>query len=199
MKICIYISLFFTVFLLGSCTPDEQVTAPQTTFGAFEVQENNAVLMSGVITASTATDLQDLLEAYPSTTRIDMGNVNSASSHEAAFAAARIVRSNQLNIHINNNSTIRKEATNFFLGGIKRTKGEDVQIGVSAWKDDLGLEATDYDFGDPAHLPWINFFVEMEYQYQLATDFYNFYIYAAEADDIYFLSDDQLNTFDIIN
>ena len=200
MRINHYIYLLCFVIIATSCVQDDPMeNEVKTTFGAFEVLENNSVLMTGLINDNTATDLTELIETFPTTTSITMGDVDGATTHEAAFSAARIVRANNLNIHISDNSTIRKEATNFFLGGIQRTKGENVRIGVSAWINDQGQEATDFGFGDSAHLPWINFYQEMGFSFQLAADFYNFYIFAAPSDEIFFMTDDQLNTFDIIN
>lgn len=201
-----YVLLCFCSLIIFCCASDEQPMEMENTiepapkvFGAFEINADEEVVLSGTIDANTANDLVDLLDAYPDTDRILMSDVNGATSADAAFNAARIVRANNLDIHIKRNSTIRKEAVDFLLGGIKRTKGDGVMIGQSAWINDLGQEATDFGFGDDAHLPWINFYVEMEYQYQLATDYYNFYIYASDANDIYFFTEDQIDTFDLIN
>jgi|GEM_PF-3709438 len=206
MRIFGYILIIVCCLFIFSCGSDdaaiammEPVVEKETTFGSFEVDESNDATLSGSIDENTAADLTELLVQYPNIDRIVMEDVNGATSAEAAFSAARVVRSNMLDIHITDNSTIRKEAVDFLLGGIKRSKGIDVKIGQSAWINAQGQEATDFDFGDDAHLPWINFYVEMEYQFQLATDYYNFYIYAADADDIYFFTDDQINTFNLIN
>jgi len=202
MKINSYIYFAIYAIFLFSCTPEESEETEvqlETIFGSFEVLEDNTVFLSGNLTENSAADITSLIESYPNTSLITMGDVDGATSHEAAFEAARIVRANNIDIHISDNSTVRKEATNFMLGGIKRTKGNGVRIGVSAWINESGMEATDFDFGDPAHLPWINFYQEMQFTFQLASDFYFFSINAATSNDILFLTEDQLNTFDIIN
>lgn len=202
MRINKYIYFAFCIIFLIGCTSDTSVEPEvelETVFGNFEVLEDNSVFLSGTITESSAANITSLLKSYPNTTTINMGDVNGATSHEAAFEAARIVRSNNLDIHVVDNSTVRKEATNFMLGGINRTKGENVRIGVSAWVNDQGMEATEFGFGDPAHLPWINFYQEMQFTFTLASDFYFFSINGAPSNDILFMTEDQLNTFDIIN
>lgn len=205
MRIFGYITACLFTFTLFNCVPDETdpVTLPperQTVFGAFEASENsNNIVLEGIITESTADNLSNLLSEYPNTQTILMSDVDGATNAEAAFAAARVVRNNEINVHILDNSTIVREAIDFMLGGTIRTKGEDTRLGVGAWINEQGMQATDFPFGDEAHLPWINFYQEMGFQFQQATDFYNFSIFAADSEDVFFLNNDQINTFGLLN
>lgn len=192
-----------------SCNPDEpidiidpieEMEQQETTFGAFEADPNsNQIILEGIITESTANDLSDLILQFPNTNLVIMRDVDGATSSEAAFAAGLVVRDAQLDVHVSDNSTITREAIDFMLGGINRSKGENSQFGVGAWRNDQGEIATDFPFGHEAHLPWINYYQQVGFQFQLATDFYNFSIFAAGPDDVLYLTDDQINTFNIVN
>ncbi len=211
MRFLGYIFICVFSFSIFSCVVDEpdnelvpMIPVPepekQTVFGVFEANETtNEILIEGIITESTAGDLSALLIEYPDTRIILMGNVEGATTNEAAFEAARVVRSNEIDIHVVDNSIIIREAVDFMLGGLNRSKGENTQLGVGAWINDQGEMATDFPFGHEAHLPWINFYQEMGFQFQQATDFYNFYIFAATSDETLFLTDNQINTFGLLD
>lgn len=204
--------LFLIILSLSiyNCNPDdnfmdpvemeEEEEAKQTIFGAFEADINSdEIVIEGKITESTATDLSDLIAVYPNTSLIVMRDVDGATSSDAAFEAGFVVRNAQLDVHVSDNSTITREAIDFMLGGINRTKGENTQLGVGEWRNAEGEEAQDFPFGHEAHLPWINYYQQVGFQFQLATDFYNFSIQVAGPDEVYFLSDDEINTFSLIN
>ena len=196
MRIFGYITACLLTFTLFQCAPDER----QTVFGAFEADENsNDIVLEGILTDSSADDLSNLLLEFPDTRTILMGDVDGATNNEAAFSAARVVRANQINIRVLDNSTIVREAIDFMIGGTRRTLGDNTRLGVGAWINDQGMEATEFPFGHEVHLPWINFYQEMGFQFQQATDFYNFSIFAADSQDVFFLTDDQINTFGLTN
>lgn len=204
MKKLGYLFVCLLTLSLCNCNPDDNFVDPieerQTTFGVFEANENsNDIIIEGIITETTSTDLSDLLDEYPNTNLVIMRNVEGATSSDAAFAAGLVMRDAQLDVHVSDNSTITREAIDFMLGGINRSKGDNTQFGVGAWINDQGEAATDFPFGHEAHLPWINYYQQVGFQFQLATDFYNFSIFAAEPDGLFFLTEDQINTFNLIN
>lgn len=203
-----FLFVCFICFSVYNCNPDESFVEPveppveetQTTFGVFEANPNSdEIVIEGMITENTATDLSDLLIEYPNVNLVIMQDVNGATSSDAAFAAGLVVRNAALDVHVSDNSTITREAVDFMLGGINRSKGENTQIGVGEWRNSQGQVATDFDFGHEAHLPWINYYQQVGFQFQLATDFYYFSIQVVGPDEVYFLNDDEINTFNLIN
>jgi hypothetical protein len=204
MKNLGYLFVCIVAFSLCNCNSDDNVVDPieerQTTFGVFEANENNnEIIIEGIITENTSNALTDLLAEYPNTNLVIMRDVDGATSSEAAFSAGLVMRDAQLDVHVSDNSTITREAIDFMLGGINRSKGDNTQFGVGAWINEQGEVATDFPFGHEAHLPWINYYQQVGFQFQLATDFYNFSISAAEPNDIFFLTEEQINTFDLVN
>ena len=172
----------------------------QTIFGVFEANESsNEIIMQGIISENTSSDLEDLLTEYPNTNLVFMLDVDGATSSNAAFTAGLVVRDAGLDVRIADNSTITREAVDFMLGGINRSKGVNAQLSVGAWRNEQGQTPSDFPFGHEVHLPWINFYQQVGFQFQLATDFYNFWTVVAGPDEEYFLSDDEIDTFNLLN
>ncbi len=204
MKNLGFLFVCILTFSFYNCESDDnfvdQMEERQTTFGIFEANENsNEIIIEGSITESTSADLNELLTEYPNTNLVIMKDVDDATSSEAAFTAGLVMRDAQLDVHVSDNSTLTRGAIDFMLGGVNRTKGDNTQFGVGAWRNQQGEVATDFPFGHEAHLPWINYYQQVGFQFQLATDFYNFSISAAEPDEVLFLTEDQIQTFNLIN
>ena len=86
----------------------------------------------------------------------------------------------------------------FFVAGIKRTRGSNTKIGVHSWAGP-DFTATDFPEGHEYHLPYINYYIAVDYtQQQQAEDFYYFTIYAADADDIHWMTDEQIALYNIL-
>ena len=185
------------IFSCGSDDTSEPENA-KTTYGQFEVQANNSIVMEGDITSITSVDLQELINDHPNANPIIMKSCSGVHLDEATLVAARLVRSAQLDTHLASDGTISRGGVNFFIAGVNRSMDSGGQIGVNAWKDDSSREATSYDFGDEAHLKYLNFYAEMGFQWLAASDFYYFSIQAADSDNLFFLTDDLIEDYALL-
>ena len=188
-------SLLF--FACGSDDSTDPVIA-KTVYGQFEVQEDNSIHMDGDITSVTAANLEELIADHSDAKLIIMKNCGGVHLNEATLEAARLVRSSQMDTHLASDGIISRGGLNFFIAGVNRSMDTGGQIGVSSWKDDQGNEATFYDFGDNAHLPYLNFYSEMGFQWLIASDFYYFSIAAADSDNLFFLTDDLIEDYGLL-
>ena len=108
---------------------------------------------------------------------------------------AKWVRKQGLNTHLTKNSDIESGGTDFFLSGVNRTMEEGALIGIHSWKDAISkAEAKDIPRNSPEHNLNRNYIEEM-----LGDDsFYWYTIYAAPADGMYFMNNDEIMKFNII-
>lgn len=96
------------------------------------------------------------------------------------------------------NGTIASGGTDFFLAGMKRTKGKNTRIGVHSWADGLGKTATDYPKGDQNHEPYINYYESIGMTRQQAEAFYYFTINAATAENIHWMTDAEIAKYKML-
>ena len=92
---------------------------------------------------------------------------------------------------------IASGGVDFFVAGIKRSRGSNTRIGVHSWAEP-DFTATDFPEGHEHHLPYINYYVAVGYTQKQAEDFYYFTIYAADADDIHWMTDEQIALYNIL-
>ena len=106
------------------------------------------------------------------------------------------------NIHLLDDGLIASGGTDFFLAGARRTKGTNTRIGVHSWagEDDDGnsVTATDFPEGHEYHLPYIEYYVSVGFSQQEAEDFYYFTINAASADDIHWMTDQEIAQYGLL-
>ncbi len=187
--------------LLFSCGSDDSNPIPtptKTVYGQFEVQADNSIIMTGNVSAATASDLEELILDHADAKLIIMKNCSGVHLNEATLEAARLVRSAKMDTHLAADGVISRGGLNFFIAGINRSADTGGQMAVSSWKDEMGNEATSYGFGDNAHLNYLNFYAEMGFQWLEASDFYFFSIQAADSNNLFFLTDDLIANYRLL-
>lgn len=194
--------LFF--FLLFSCSEeDDNINPSSTQFGIFAVQaDETTVRMDGEITSSTLNDFNQLLQNYPNVNRIEIVECEGSSDDEINLQVSLKVHQQGIETHLNDNGLIASGGVDFFLAGIRRTKGSNTQIGVHSWggEDDDGNEisATDFPVGHSNHLPYIEYYQAVGFSQQDAEDFYYFTINAAAPEDIHWMTDAEIAQYNIL-
>jgi hypothetical protein len=156
---------------------------------------NDILLMQGTINGDTPDQLKTVLNTYPDITTIVMLYCPGSSDDEANIPMARQVRALGLNIHLTASSDIASGCVDFFLAGSQRTMERGAKIGVHSWYDDDDQkDATDYPADSPEH--------EMNRKYiedMLGSDaFYWFTINAASADDMYYMTEQEIIQYQLL-
>lgn len=198
----VLLGLFFSYgLLLTSCTDDESASGTQ--FGIFEVVDDTTVELDGVINSASLNNFNDLLAAYPGISTINIVNCDGSEDDETNLQLSALVHQRGTDIHILENGIIASGGTDFFLAGTKRTKGANTQIGVHSWggEDDDGnaVSATDFPEGHEYHLPYIEYYMAVGFTQQEAEDFYYFTINAASADDIHWMTDQEIEQYGMLS
>ncbi len=189
----IYISISILTFV--SCKA--QISNPREE-GIFEVMPGDTVLiMDGVINKSSLKNFNKLYIAYPNTKAIHIKQCDGSSDDEVNLQLSFRVHELGFDIHLEDNGLIASGGVDFFLAGIKRTTGGDTQIGVHSWSG-LFKEATDFEIGHENHQPYIDYYKSIGFTDIEAEGFYYFTINSAKARDIHWMTDQEIEEYNIL-
>lgn len=193
----IIILLFFCLSIVSACNKD---TFPEgtRTFGIFKVlNDDRTIEMNGEIGDNTLTEFNTLLERFPQVNKINMIEVPGSYNDEVNLQVALKVHQEQIATHLVKNGLIASGGVDFFLAGTSRTKGDNTMIGVHSWSDGEN-DASDYPVGHEEHLPYINYYKNVGFSQSEAEAFYYFTINAAPAEDIYYMTDAEIEQYGIL-
>lgn len=203
-KITLGILLGITTF--SSCSKDDAPTIPPTIIntglrskGIFKVLTGDTIIeMNGVIGSSSLNDFNTLYTSFPTVTTINIKNCDGSEDDQTNLLLSKKVYDIGINTHLLDNGIIASGGVDFFLSGIKRTKGTNTKIGVHSWSDGSGAQATDFAVGHANHLPYINYYVSVGFTQQLAESFYYYTINAAVASSIHWMTDAEISSYNIL-
>ncbi len=188
------VSLFI---LLASCSADDSTEVVAKKFGIFTVQDDNiTVIADGVIRTRTLKDFNNMLEAFPGITMINIREMPGSADDETNVQIGPLIYNKGINTHLLDEGLIASGGVDFFLAGKKRTLGENVMVGVHSWATDEN-EATDFPSDSPEHDLFIDYYRAIGIEDQLARDFYFFTINAAPADDIHYMTQEEIERYQI--
>lgn len=160
----------------------------------FEVKDDKAY-MSGIISEDTIRQVKELTEYYPEAKTIVMTNVEGSIDDTSNLIASRLIRKAGLNTFIAADGMIASGGTDFFCAGIKRTVIEGAKIGVHSWGGDDISNAALLPKDDKSHQPYIEYYKEMKLPQP--EGFYFFTIESADADNIYYMTTDEIKRYGI--
>ncbi len=168
--------------------------------GVFKVLTGDTIIeMNGVIGSTSLNDFNTLFSAFPDIDTINIKQCDGSEDDTINLQLSSRVHQLGLNTHLLSGGLIASGGVDFFLAGIKRSKGTNTKIGVHSWSDGGSTQATDFPVGHAYHLPYINYYVSVEFSQQQAEDFYYFTINAAPATDVHWMTDTEIETYTIIN
>jgi hypothetical protein len=187
-----YLIVFLSLFFL-QCNKGYQ-----DRFGPFYVSNDSTVVLNGDMGSRVDNQLDKLLDNYPNISLIIMEDCPGSRNDEELFKAARNVRSNQINTHLPDYAKIQSGAVDFYLAGVTRTREQGSKIGVHAWSDGSN-SATDYPEDHQEHQLYINFYKDIGFSQQEAEDLYFFIINAASPNNIHWMTEQEINDYNIVN
>lgn len=169
-----------------------------TQFGIFTVAEDGITIeMDGTINRRSLDNFNDLAATFPRVSIINIKNCDGSSDDEVNLQLSKVVYQRNMSIHLMDDGLIASGGTDFFLAGRIRTKGSNTRIGVHSWSDGSN-EATDFAVGHENHLPYIEYYVSVGFTQQEAEDFYYFTINAAPAADIHWMTDQEIEQYNLL-
>ena len=152
----------------------------------FRVEGEN-LLMSGEINSQTLKQFEQIYRENPRITTLVELDVPGSLDDDTMIPLAYRVRELGLNTHLRASSRIYSGGVDLFLAGTKRTMEKGAVIGVHSWSDGV-RDASDFPRDAPEHEQNRKYIEDM----LGSDDFYWFTIYAAPADGIHTMSDNEI-------
>lgn len=154
--------------------------------------DGDQVIMSGVIDSTTPDEVERLIDEHPEVKTIVMQEVDGSADDEANLIASRLVRQHGFNTHVPADGMIASGGVDFFLAGVERTVETGGKLGVHSWAGD-GVTGDQVPRDDPQHNLYLDYYAEMG----IPAEFYWFTLQAAPAEDIYYMTADEMNQYQI--
>ncbi len=188
----------FLLFIVISITACNSGTIDSDDFGIFSSQSDEVVVIDGLIDSDLPQYWSNYIAAFPNTSMMIMRDCPGSTDDDANWEAARSIRDQGVSIHLPSDAVIASGAVDLFLCGVTRTRESGSQIGVHAWADGNGTEATDYPVGHEEHQGAIDYYIDMGFSVEDAEAFYYFTINAASADDIHWMTDEEIALYKLL-
>jgi len=175
---------------LQTLTPDENANFQLHTFGTFAVAY-------GVIGATTPAVIQDLIDNHPAVTTIIMHSCPGSQDDDSNLVASMLVYNQGYKMYLPNNGFIASGAVDMFLAASVRVIDATFDpVGVHSWSDGVN-DATSYPVGHPNHQAYINYYINIGFSQQESEDFYYFTINAASTNNIYWMTQTEIDHYKI--
>lgn len=169
-------------------------------FGIFTVQtDGTTAIMDGEIKSRTLDDFKDMLEGHPNIGLIQIADAPGSNDDEINFEMGVLLNQRGIDTHLLDNAEAASGGVDFFLAGVKRTRGTNTRLGVHSWSDGRGNEATDFPEDSEEHSINIEYYEDLGFTPEWAREFYFFTIYAASARNIHWMTEDEITQFGIFN
>lgn len=158
--------------------------------------EGDLAIMNGDISKDTIRQVKKLISDYPKVKTIVMQYVGGSVDDESNLIASQLVREAGMNTLVPKDGLIASGGTDFFCAGVLRTAEEGSQVGVHSWAGDGVENAALLEKNDQSHKKYITYYEKMGMPDP--EGFYFFTINAAPADDIYFMSQEELKSYGLV-
>ena len=153
---------------------------------------NGIATMVGVINADTAAEVLKLIFEYPDVRTIVMENVPGSIDDETNLRAARYIRKFGFTTIVKEGGSVASGGTDFFLAGKKRKVESDAKLGIHSWGG-FGVQGKDVPRDDPQHQLYLKYYKDMG----IPAAFYWRTLDAAPADDIHWMTEKEIDKFNI--
>ncbi len=189
--------LFFTQVLFSSALGQKVILAVSgEQVAEFYFKENqlkkDTLYMKGVIYSNTLVDIKEILDKNPEVTTLVMEEVAGSIDDEVNLVASQEIRKRNINTYLPKDGTVASGGTDMFLAGKERAVHSTAKLGVHSWSGGDKV-ALDYPREDEAHKKYLDYYIDM----QIPTDFYWYTLEAAPADDIHWMTVDEIKKYHV--
>lgn len=174
------------MFVMGERPAEFRVTEPDT-----------VAFVDGILGKTAHNNFLKLIEEQPQVNTIVLGVVPGSINDEYNMQTGHLLRELGMNTMVLSTSEIASGGVDLFCAGLKRKIEPGARLGVHSWSGG-GKEATDYPENDPAHHDQLEFFSTMVGD-SIGPIFYFYTIYAAPADSIHWMSDEEIEHYELDN
>ncbi|MDA7966484.1 alpha/beta hydrolase [Ruegeria sp.] len=174
--------------VLGACAQYDDLSVHRA---------ENSLVVTGVIDAETEYFLREAAAANPGAKQLVLHDIpGSVDDENSLVGLSRFVRDSNLTTVVPATGMVASGGTDLALMGRNRIIEPGACVGVHTWAAGglFGFETgAELPRDDPAHQLYLQFYRDMG----IDEEFYWFTLEAAGADTIYWMSEDEINRFDL--
>ena len=194
------ILVFAVSLLVISCGSLPRELQQLEELSIFEISnDKQSIVLDGVINSSAFKEFKELNIENPTIKTLEIVNCDGSINDEVNLELAAYVYQQGFNTHLNDNGLVASGGTDLFLAGRKRSLGKNTRIGVHSWGNGRKTQATDFPKGHKHHKPYIDYYTSVGFTQAAAEDFYFFTINAASADDIHWMTVEEIEKYNLTN
>lgn len=194
LLISFFVLLLFTV---GCTDPPDEFEA---IFGDFTLSlDRTAARFDGLITANSLAELEEMVGFYTDIERLDLINATGDPAESFAFDMGDILQAKNISTNITDEGKVEGAGAYLFLGGSAKSIAGDGKIGVRSWATSSGEEASQLAMNDSQHEVHIAYLKRMGFSDADAKAFYFFSLDSAPSNEIYYLTDQDVLEFKLLN
>lgn len=153
----------------------------------------DTIYMKGVIYSNTLEEIKEVFQEYPEIKTLVMEEVPGSIDDEINLLASIEIRNRGINTYIPDSGMVASGGTDMFLAGVKRNIHPTAKLGVHSWGGGE-MTALEYPKDDEEHKKYLDYYVEMD----IPTDFYWYTLEAAPADDIHWMTIEEIIQYQVI-
>ena len=160
------------------------------------MKNDSTITMNGVIGGRTDHHFNNLVQKHTNVKWIELGNCPGSKNDEVNLVVAKKMYDLGMNTKVSSVSEIASGAVDLFLAGNERIVQSGAKIGVHSWAGDdkvpaeLKVDAIEHDL-------YINFYRSVGMTDSAAREFYFFTIKSAAANDIHWMTSEEIKHFGI--
>ena len=179
----------------GHVTRDEVMTVFQADnkIMSFDIQEDGTAHVEGVITTESPADVLRLIYEHPEVHTLELQYISGSLDDEANLRACQYIRNQGLKTIVPSGCMVASGGTDLFLSGAYRDCGDEALIGVHSWSW-MGDDGDQLPRDHEEHDLYLEFYRSMD----IPDAFYWFTLESASADDIHWMTRDELEQYGCI-
>ena len=166
---------------------------PQMVSALEYTRQGDALLVSGEVFSNDLRKFKRAIRANPNVKTLVFLDVPGSADDATNVQIVRLIRELGLNTHLTRTSHVASGGTDLFIGGVKRTMERGAKIGVHSWSDGT-RDGADFPDESSEH----DMFIELYDDLNVAEEFYWFTLDAAAADDMHYMTVDEIRDFGIL-
>ncbi len=161
----------------------------------FEIDGTTATV-EGTLGSVTFAQVEAIIAQRPDVDTLVMQHVPGSINDDVNVETGRMIRAAGWNTFVPADGEIASGGVDLFCAGVGRAIEPGAQLGVHSWSDGT-MDGADYPPDDPAHASQLAYFTEMLGD-PLGPDFYWFTLSAAPADDIHWMTEEEIATYQLL-
>lgn len=187
--------ILFLIFLPVIISTWEIIILNSIQLTELKVKENT-LIMNNEINSKTPEQFKKIFSENPNIDTIIMKEVSGSLDDTANLKISSWIAQKWLTIKLEKDSYIASWGTDFFLAGKHRIIENGAQVWVHSWAGGWKT-ANDFPVWHENHLPYIEYYKRVGWTQKQAEDFYYFTINSAPASEIYIMSNEELEKFNV--